>query len=111
MKKNELKYNTDNSEVDEIKEYKKYQKKFKDGLSEYTNLFKTKIYNKEGNKNYSSSELEKNSNVNEKEPKFRGIFEGDNHNYDNNNDNEGNERNNNKRCFNYKTTSNFFSPV
>ena len=107
-KKNELKYNTDNSEVDEIKEYKKYQKKFKDGLSEYTNLFKTKIYNKEGNKNYSSSELEKNSNVNEKEPKFRGIFEGDNHNYDNNNDNEGNERNNNKRCFNYKTTSNFF---
>ena len=108
-KKNELKYNTDNSEVDEIKEYKKYQKMFKDDLPGHTNMFKAKIYNKEENKNYFSSELEKNSNVNEKEPKFRGIFESDNHNYENNNANESNDQNNNKRCFNFKTTSNFFS--
>ena len=104
-KKDEIKYNTDNSEIDEVKEYKKFQKNIKNGKSDYSNFIKTNRHFKEDDKNQSSSESE-NSNLNKKEPKFRGIFDNDNNNNQNNHkiDNK-NEQNR----FNFKTTSNFFN--
>ena len=106
-KKNELNYNTDNSEIDEIKEYKKYKKKFKNGSSDYAHFIKPKNKSREDDKNYSSSESE-NSNINKKEPKFKGIF--DNINNIQNKDNKEQYNNNNeKKRFNFKTTSNFFN--
>ena len=106
-KKNELKYNTDNSEIDEIKEYKKYQKKFQNGSSDYANFIKGKKYNKDYDKIHSSSESENNSNISKKEPQFKGLFDDNQNNEIDNKKN--NEENNNKKRFNYKTSSNFFN--
>jgi hypothetical protein len=106
-KKNEIIYNTDNSEIDEIKLYKKNQKKFK---NDYANFIKINKKKKEDDKNYSSSDSE-NSNRNKEEPKFKGIFD-DNNEKNNNENSQNNEQNynkNDKKRFNYKTTSNFYA--
>ena len=122
-KKNGLKYNTDNSEIDEIKEYKKYQKNFKNSNSGgYENIIRAKKYCNEDDKNDLSSESE-NTNAKKSEPKFKGIFDdNNNNNYNKNNDNtnnniNGNDTKNNqyknkineKRRFNFNTTSNFYN--
>ena len=95
-KKDEIKYNTDNSEIDEVKEYKKYFK------NDYANFIKSKRHSKEDDKNQSSSESE-HSNLNKNEPKFKGIFDNDK------NENYVNKERDEKRRFNFKTTSNFFN--
>lgn len=110
--KNELKYNTDNSEIDEIKGYKKWQKNFKNGASDYANFIKMKNHNKEDDKSNSLSESES-STLNKQEPKFKGIFDNDNdnHNQEKNNENNNNQNfnKNEKKSFNSKTTSNFYN--
>ena len=105
--KKELKYNTDNSEIDEIKEYKKYKEKFKDAQSYYANIIKDIKCKKDEDKNHSLSDSKNNSNINKKEPKFRGVFDDDNH--ENNLNESNNERKSRKKCLNFKTTSNFFT--
>ena len=103
--KHELKCNTDNSEIDEIKEYKKLQKKMKakkpDNNTYYNNFNK--------NNNQKKIELESPSESDDsfpdkKEPQFRGIFDKDDKNI-----NETKEEKEQRKRFNYKTTSNFFS--
>ena len=113
-KKDELKYNTDNSEVDEVKEYKKYEKKFKDKDSYYANFLRKKANSKE-DLNNNSSDSENLDKMNKKEPKFMGIFDNDKPDYDNpnnNNNDENNKQNNNaseKQRFKFRTTANFYS--
>ena len=102
--KNNLKYNTDNSEIDEIKEYKKYQKKIKNEKSDYANFIKPKNYNEE-DKNESSSDSD-NSNIDKKEPKFKGLFEDDKN--ENNNENKNNNINE-KKNYKFNTTQNFYN--
>ena len=110
IKKENIKYNTDNSEIDEIKEYKKLQKKLKTRKSEYTHYININNNNKnkeqfEYESSYSSSDE---SFINKKQPQFRGIFDKDNKN--NTNANEAKEEKEpEKRNFNFRTTSNFFS--
>jgi len=110
IKKENIKYNTDNSEIDEIKEYKKLQKKLKTRKSEYTHYININNNNKnkeqfEYESSYSSSDE---SFINKKQPQFRGIFDKENKN--NTNANEAKEEKEpEKRNFNFRTTSNFFS--
>ena len=107
IKKEEIKYNSDNSEIDQIKEYKKQQKKLKNkkfqSNTQYIHGNKTK---KEKIIFEPSSESDSDSNFfsKQKEPQFRGIFDQDTTN--------GNsaqpEKSNDKRNFNFRTTENFF---
>ena len=101
IKKENIKYNTDNSELDEVKLYKRIQKKNQTKKSEYSNFINNKKNNNYKIENsFSSSDSD---NISKNEPKFKGIF--DNNKPDNFDINEKKE---NKR-FNFKTTSNFFS--
>ena len=110
IKKENIKYNSDNSEIDEIKEYKKFQKKLKIRKSEYTHYININNNNKKKELfeyESSSSSSDDNSFINKKEPQFRGIF--DKNDKNNTNANEAKEeREPEKRNFNFRTTSNFF---
>ena len=111
IKKEEIKYNSDNSEIDQIKEYKKQQKKLKNkkfqSNTQYIHGNKTK---KEKIIFEPSSESDSDSNFfsKQKEPQFRGIFEQDIKNSTNGNSAQP-EKSNDKRNFNFRTTENFFS--
>ena len=111
IKKENLKYNSDNSEIDKIKEYKRIQKKLKNKKSEYSHFININNNNKKPEKfenEYSSSSSNNNSFINKKEPQFRGLFDKDNkHNTNTNEPKE--EKSQEKRNFNFRTTSNFFS--
>ena len=110
IKKEEIKYNSDNSEIDQIKEFKKQQKKLKNkkfqSNTQYIHGNKTK---KEKIIFEPSSESDSDSNFfsKQKEPQFRGIFEQDIKNSTNGNSAQP-EKSNDKRNFNFHTTENFF---
>ena len=106
IKKENIKYNTDNSEIDEIKEYKKYQKKFQNKKSEYTHYIN--INNKKEMDLDSSSDSDK-SFPSKKEPQFRGLFDQENKTQKKTNINETKDVQGKERNFNFRTTSNFFS--
>ena len=118
IKKEEIKYNSDNSEIDFIKEYKKQQKKLKDKTLQ-NNTHYIRINNTNQNKKEKiilepSSESDSDSNIFSKqnEPQFRGIFDKDFKNDTNPNETipkEENFKDKEKRNFNFRTTANFFS--
>ena len=115
IKKEDIKYNSDNSEIDMIKEYKKQQKKLKDKKLQNNTQY-TRINNTKQNKKEiilePSSESDSDSNFfsRQKEPQFRGIFDKDFKNNTNGDETlPKEEKDKEKRSFNFHTTANFFS--
>ena len=114
IKKEEIKYNSDNSEIDQIKEYKKQQKKLNNkkmqNNTQYIRINNANKTKKEKIILEPSSESDSDSNLfsKQKEPQFRGIFDQDIKNSTNVNDAQP-EKSNDKKNFNFRTTANFFS--
>ena len=116
IKKEDIKYNSDNSEIDLIKEYKKQQKRLKDKkLQNNTHYIRINDTNKNKKEKIilePSSESDSDSNIFSKknEPQFCGIFDKDFKNDTNPNDTiPKEEKEKVKRNFNFRTTANFFS--
>ena len=113
LKKEKIRYNTDNSEINEIKEYKRQQRKIKSKKSEYySHYIHLNNNNKKEKIELDSNSESDNSFFKKNDPQFRGIFDKDFNNNTNSNDIKNNkETNDNKeqRNFTFRTTSNFFS--
>ena len=112
LKKEKIKYNTDNSEINEIKEYKRQQRKLKSKKTEYNSHYiRINGNNKKEKIELDSCSESDNSFFKNKEPQFRGIFDKDLNNNVNSNDikdNKENQENKEQKKFNFRTTSNFF---
>ena len=111
IKKEEIKYNSDNSEFNEIREYKRQQRKLKSKKSEYTHFININNNNKHDKIILESDSNSENSFNKNNEPKFCGIFDKDEKHNTNINyqTKENKEKEKEERRFNFRTTANFFS--
>ena len=113
LKREKIRYNTDNSEINEIKEYKRQQRKIKSKKSEYySHYIHINNNNKKEKIELDSNSESDNSFYKKNEPQFRGIFDKDYNNNTNTNDIKNNKEtkdNKDQRNFTFRTTSNFFS--